>query len=184
MKTKKIKPKYFFLALITLLALSCSDGEDGAIGPVGPQGGQGIAGGDGTNGQDGNANVRSFTYDLSTVSGSFYDQSIPEFTQEVIDNDAILGYLKVPGSSGLHPIPNLLGIYIKTSIELEKYSMHFYNSNLSTRFSVVAGQLEELRVVIIASTNRSGEQKDILSRLKAEGVDINDYYAVMKHFNK
>ncbi|WP_024768804.1 hypothetical protein [Aquimarina macrocephali] len=188
MKTKKLKLKYFFLAFITLLALGCSDGEDGAVGPAGPQGGQGIAGDNGTNGQDGNANVRSFTYDLSTVSGSFYDQSIPELTQEVIDNDAILGYLKLNGSTRLYPIPNTnltpLGIDIRTFIELEKYSTDFYNRNLSTTFSVTAGQLDELRIVIIASTNRSGEQQDILSKLKVEGVDINDYYAVMKYFNK
>lgn len=188
MKTIQLKLKYFLLILITLFALGCSDGEDGAIGPVGPQGGQGIAGGDGTNGQDGNANVRSFTYDLSTVSGSFYDQSIPELTQEVIDNDAILGYLKLNGSPRLYPIPNTnltpLGIDIRAFIELEKYSMDFYNRNLSTTYSMVAGQLDQLRIIIIASTNRSGEQQDILSRLKAEGVDINDYYAVMKHFNK
>ncbi|WP_438422468.1 hypothetical protein [Aquimarina macrocephali] len=188
MKTKKLKLKYFLLILITLLALGCSDGEDGAVGPAGPQGGQGIAGDNGTNGQDGNANVRSFTYDLSTVSGSFYDQSIPELTQEVIDNDAILGYLKLNGSPRLYPIPNTnltpLGIDIRTFIELEKYSMDFYNRNLNTVFSVTAGQLDELRIVIIASTNRSGKQDDILSKLKEEGVDINDYYAVMKHFNK
>ncbi|WP_106792548.1 hypothetical protein [Aquimarina sp. Aq78] len=170
------------------MALGCSDGEDGAIGPVGPQGGQGIAGGDGTNGENGNANVRSFTYNLSTISDGFHDQSIPEFTQEVIDNDAILGYLKLNGSTRLYPIPNTnltpLRIDIRTFIELEKYSMDFYNRNLNTVFSVTAGQFDELRIVIIASTNRSGEQQDILSKLKAEGVDINDYYAVMKHFNK
>ncbi|PKV50001.1 hypothetical protein ATE84_2047 [Aquimarina sp. MAR_2010_214] len=183
MKTKKLK--HLFLAFITLLALGCSDGEDGAIGP---QGEQGVAGSNGTNGQDGNANVRSLTYDLSAVSGTFYDQSIPEFTQEVIDNDAILGYLKLNGSSRLYPIPNTnltpLGIDVRTFIELEKYSMDFYNRNASTTFSVTAGQLDELRIVIIASTNRSGEQQDILSKLKTEGVDINDYYAVMKYFNK
>jgi hypothetical protein len=187
MKTKNLKLKYFFLLLITLLAFACSDGEDGAIGPAGPQGEQGVAGINGTNGQDGNANVQSFTYDLSTVSGSFHDQSMPELTQEVIDNDAILGYLKLGGSTRLYPIPNNdlapLGIDIRTFIELEQYSMDFYNRNLNTTFSVTAGELHELRIVIIASTNKNSEQRDILSKLKEKGVDINDYYAVMKHFN-
>lgn len=186
MKTKKLKLKYFFLALITLLALGCSGGEDGAIGPAGPQGEQGVAGSNGTNGQDGNANVRSFTYDLSTVSGLGHYQSIPEFTQEVIDNDAILGYLKLNGSIRLYPMPNHnlfpLGIDVRTFILLEGYVMDFYNRNLNTEFSVTTGQLDQLRIVIIASTNKNGKQVDILSKLKAEGVDINDYYAVMKHF--
>jgi hypothetical protein len=187
MKTKKIKLKSFFLAFITLLALSCSDGEDGAIGPAGIQGEQGTTGSNGANGQDGNANVRSFTYDLSTVSGALHDQFVPEISQEVIDNDVVLGYLKPMVGSSIYPIPSIniaaLAMDVRVFIFFEQYSMDFYNRNANTTFNVTAGQLDQLRIVIIASTNRSSKQ-DILSKLKAEGVDISDYYPVMKHFNK
>ncbi|WP_025666021.1 hypothetical protein [Aquimarina megaterium] len=166
MKTKKSKLKSILLVFTILFTYSCCcNGEDGAIGPVGP--------------------LRSFTYDLSTVSGTFHDQSIPELSQVVLDNDAILGYLKFNGSTNLYPIPTTktpLGIDIRTFISLGNYSMNFFIQNETTTFSVTAGQLEELRIVIIASTNINGKQVDILPKLKAEGVDINDYYAVMKHF--
>ncbi|WP_108866962.1 collagen-like protein [Aquimarina aquimarini] len=189
MKTKRLKLQYFFLAIITLLTFSCSDGEDGAVGPTGPQGvnGQdGTNGQNGTDGQDGNANVQSFTYDLASVSDTFHDQNVPEISQEVIDNDVVLGYLKPAGTDRLYPIPNTnltpLNIDVRVFINLERYSMDFYNRNANTTFSIAAGELDELRVVIIESTNKSSGQ-NILSQLKLQGVDINDYYQVMKHYN-
>lgn len=184
MKHVILKFKYLFLAGLSILTFACSDGEDGAIGPAGPQGEQGTGG---ENGINGNANVQSFTYDLTAVSGSFYDQSIPEITQDVIDNDLVLGFLQLDGSTRLYPLPNTnltpLGIDVRTFVNFEVYSMDFYRRNESTVFPTVAGQLNQLKVLIIESTNRSSTQS-ILSDLKAKGVDTNNYNAIMKYFNK
>ncbi len=193
MKTRKVKLKYIFVALITIFTFCCSDGEDGAIGPAGPQGEQGIVGSNGTNGsdgQDGNANVRSFTYDLSIFSGLFHSQSVPELTQDVINNDVILGYLKATGSvNPLFPIPNnnifltSSNIDIRVFITPQSYEIDFYEVNSNSAFNVSEGELEELRLIIIEATNKSSKH-DIVSKLKSDGVDITNYKATMNYLSQ
>ncbi|WP_103071285.1 collagen-like protein [Aquimarina sediminis] len=149
MKTKKLKLQYFFLAVITLLTFSCSDGEDGAVGPAGPQGEQGTDGQDGTNGQDGtdgengNANVVSVLFEDQTISNGDNVFDIPELTQEIFDNGFVFGYVTVTGNDYWETLPISSGgdiILEIDKIEVGKATLRatFNQSNLRLRFVLVA----------------------------------------------
>ncbi|OBR39394.1 hypothetical protein A9200_17465 [Maribacter hydrothermalis] len=186
------------------------DGEDGeGIGIPGPQGEQGPAGENGTDGtngmdgtngtdgtngedgEDGNANVATYTYDLSSESGSTIVVTAPVLTQEVIDNDLILGYL-LKGGTTYTPIPAPIYAFglndnsdIAVEINLNRYWMYFYEVGTENFKSVSAGQLDELKLVVIESnstTSGKSSKENMVSRLKSAGVDTNDYYAVMDYF--
>ncbi|APQ16692.1 collagen-like protein [Maribacter hydrothermalis] len=186
------------------------DGEDGeGIGIPGPQGEQGPAGENGTDGtngmdgtngtdgtngedgEDGNANVATYTYDLSSESGSTIVVTAPVLTQEVIDNDLILGYL-LKRRHHYTPIPAPIYAFglndnsdIAVEINLNRYWMYFYEVGTENFKSVSAGQLDELKLVVIESnstTSGKSSKENMVSRLKSAGVDTNDYYAVMDYF--
>lgn len=172
------------IVLIALTFTSCS--KDGEIGPMGPAGQDGI---NGTDGQDGNANVRTFSYDLTNFSGDSHDQRIPELTQEVLDNDVILGYLK--SSRVYYPIPTttilLVGQEVDVNVEVipNFYGIEFHDSETTNNRILPKGTLSSLKIVIIkSSSNTAGKTAimGVLSKLKTEGIDINDYYAVMDYF--
>ena len=194
MKNVMNKTKYVVMALVFLIAYSCSkdgeDGTDGAIGPKGDQGEQGLAG---ENGEDGNANVNTYVYDLSSESGSSIPVDLPEFTQDVIDNDLIIGYLQNGAGSGTYyPIPAGVwpngtgGFYdIAVDIAVGKYWVHFYQVGTQTFMDVTSVELGKLKIIVAESTNtttgKSGKVS-IRESLKSAGVDINDYFAVMDYF--
>lgn len=156
-----------------------ADGEDGATGPKGE------------NGEDGNANVRAFTYDLTGSSGDKIDQRVSELTQEVLKNDVVLGYIK--RGSAYYPIPttNLrIGaasedLDIRIEMIPGVYTLEFFSSDDNRSYPINRGSLDSLKVVIIKSTSVAtgkSAQQNLRSRMKSEGVDINDYYAVMDYF--
>jgi len=194
MKSVMNKTKYVVMALMVLIAFSCSkDGEDGADGAIGPKGDQGEQGPAGENGEDGNANVNTYVFDLSSESGNSIPVNLPELTQGVIDNDLIIGYLQNgTGSSTYYPVPASVwpngtgGFYdIAVDIAVGKYWVHFYQVGTQTFMDVTSVELGKLKIVIAESTNtttgKSGKES-IRESLKSAGVDINDYYAVMDYF--
>ena len=172
MKNAIVNVKLFLMALGAVLVLSCSseDGEDGAMGAQGEQGiagldgtdgTDGVDGTDGTDGADGNANVTSFTFDISSVAGSFHDQAIPELTQSVIDNDVILGYVKretrwYPLPSVADNLPFSIAVYISPAF----YSLDFVDRVDGSAYTSTAGYLDTLKVVIIeaneSTTSKAG----------------------------
>lgn len=166
------------------------DGEaQGVPGPTGPAGSDGT---NGTDGADGNANVRTFIYDLTSFSGDEYSKIISEFTQEVLENDVVLSYIKK--SISYYPIPttNLnLGqaggdVDVQVKLNNGSFTMEFFNSDSNISQPLNSGTLQSLKVVIIKSTGTtSGKQttkENIQNQLKNAGVDINDYYSVMDYF--
>ncbi len=194
MKNVMNKTKYVVMALMVLIAFSCSkDGEDGSDGANGPKGDQGEQGPAGDNGEDGNANVNTYVYDLSSESGSSIPVDLPELTQDVIDNNLIIGYLQNGAGSGTYyPVPASVwpngtgGFYdIAVDIAVGKYWVHFYQVGTQTFMDVTSVELGKLKIVIAESTNtttdKSGKES-IRESLKSAGVDINDYYAVMDYF--
>ena len=194
MKNVMNKTKYVVMALMVLIAFSCSkDGEDGSDGAIGPKGDQGEQGPAGDNGEDGNANVNTYVYDLSSESGSSIPVDLPDLTQSVIDNDLIIGYLQNGAGSGTYyPVPASVwpngtgGFYdIAVDIAVGKYWVHFYQVGTQTFMDVTSVELGKLKIVIAESTNtttgKSGKES-IRESLKSARVDINDYYAVMDYF--
>jgi hypothetical protein len=194
MKNVMNKTKYVVMALMVLIAFSCSkDGEDGSDGAIGPKGEQGEQGPAGDNGEDGNANVNTYVYNLSSESGSSIPVDLPDLTQSVIDNDLIIGYLQNGAGSGTYyPVPASVwpngtgGFYdIAVDIAVGKYWVHFYQVGTQTFMDVSSVELGKLKIVIAESTNtttgKSGKES-IRESLKSAGVDINDYFAVMDFF--
>ncbi len=93
---------FYFTILATVFMFSCT--KEGKVGPQGP------AGINGTNGTDGNANVHSYTYNGASANWAlsapnyYCDLTVPEITQSIIDNGAVLVYLS-NGSGGWLALP-------------------------------------------------------------------------------
>lgn len=187
MKTLKktiSKTKYVLLAMLISFSFSCSpeDGKDGAVGPAGTNG---I---DGADGEDGNANVQTFVFDTSSMSGGEFYLSLPELTQDVLDNDVILGYNQA--SNGTYyqmPGAGMLSNYIaKPYLYSESYNIRFDNWD-GTLHSISAGDILLVKVIIIESssttTGKSTSKQQIYKELNQAGVDINDYYAVCDYYS-
>ncbi len=165
---------------------SCSpeDGEDGAMGEQGVPGQDGM---DGEAGEDGNANVRTLLFDISERSGLNFEIAVPEFTQAVINNDAILWY--VEESNITYPIPGAgpnAAYVIRVFATVGNTRLNFNNWD-GTSFMLPVGGLDELKIVIIESTSGSSTGKsskeDVFEELKNAGVDINNYEEVIAYYN-
>ncbi|KPM30705.1 Hypothetical protein I595_3202 [Croceitalea dokdonensis DOKDO 023] len=202
MKTTLLKLKYYLIGSIVILALSCSaedgmDGMDGAPGPQGEQGPPGQNGADGEDGQDGangtdgqdgedgqdgqdgadgNANVNSYIFDISNVSGTLYGQNIPELTQSVIDNDVVLGYVK--RNNNWYPLP-AIGFFLPFSIAADIspgfYIMNFVDPADGSSFSIPAGALDLLKVVVIESTSNTTGKNSYPDFSKMTYFEVMDY---------
>ncbi|MEP2278992.1 hypothetical protein [Maribacter sp.] len=172
-------------------------GETGATGPAGKDGTDGTNGTNGTDGtngedgEDGNANVATYTYDLSSESGATIPVTANALSQEVIDNDLILGYLS-KDSSAYTPIPAPIYAFalgdnsdIAVEISLNRYWMFFYEVGTENLKSVTAGQLDELKLIVVKSnstTSGKSNKENTLANLQSAGIDTNDYYSVMDYY--
>lgn len=185
MKTTLLKLKYFLIASIVILTMSCSaeDGEDGINGMDGApgiQGEQGLAGQDGADGQDGtdgqdgqdgvdgedgqdgqdgadgNANVNVYTFDISNVSGTTYGQNIPELTLSVIEDDVVLGYVKRNNNwFQLPAIGHFLPFSISADMTPGFYILDFVDLADGSNFTITAGDLDLLKVAVIESSSNT-----------------------------
>lgn len=173
MKTLK-KASYILLVALTSTAISCSP-EDGATGPQGPAG------------MDGNANVRNITFDASNFAGTFTDVFIPELTQDVLENDALLTYLN--DGTLWFPVPcpaEAYGFDLAVDVNYDIGLVSFdYSDATGTSVDIFAGELQSGRLIIIESSSSTtrGNQFDIAKELRDKGVDINNYYEVCDYFN-
>ncbi|MCF6367160.1 MAG: hypothetical protein L3J35_13295 [Bacteroidales bacterium] len=178
-------------------------------GPIGPIGTDGVDGVDGVDGTDGNANVQTYIYNnpvWGNGSGMYIDMS-SVLTNEIIQNNVILGYVKHTGVSYATLIPG----DVWTGLVHRNYTM-FVNGSPTTYSSVPEynimivsleldgtytpnadlKEMEWFKVVIIEPTNittTEGNGKSlspkqaIYNELENAGVDINDYYQVMDYYN-
>lgn len=169
-------------------------GEKGDTGATGPAGADGLDGTNGQNGVDGNANVRTLKFDISTQSGSYMYIESPELTSEVIENDLILGYLFV-NDGRFTAIPTSFntgsGTFINIITDLGGdssggyYTLQFRLGDGIGRYEARAGEFPELKIIIAKSssitTGKSGAQA-VRAKLKSNSIDINDYNAVASYF--
>ncbi|WP_452227989.1 MULTISPECIES: hypothetical protein [unclassified Lacinutrix] len=190
LKTTISKSKYFLLALLVAFSFSCDpeDGEDGAIGAIGPAGTNGT---NGTNGEDGNANVETYTFDISALTGATININTPQLTQDVLDNDGILVYIQ--RSSNYYPIPGTsFSDEIKTILIDSAVELTFYDRMTGASVSIPANRYTLLKMVIIESnsttagktsvTGETSTKQQAYNELKQAGVDITDYYAVCDYY--
>ncbi|MBN2756235.1 MAG: hypothetical protein JXR51_03585, partial [Bacteroidales bacterium] len=163
----------------------------------------GTNGTNGTNGVDGNANVQTYVYNSPAWgTASWMDIDMSDIlTDEILQNDVILGYVKNTGFNIVNPIPGVLA-------GSKNYKVNIFNSNagsLSFCYRIVSLELDGsetlnadllaadwVKVVIIESTNttsvdgngkkRLNSQQAIYDELDKAGVDINNYYQVMDYY--
>lgn len=113
-------------------------------------------------GETGNTTVQ--TYILNISDETEVDVSVgvplPELTQEVIDNDLIVGYIKFKGDSYMYGISrgtiiapgNPEPFSISVSMRPGHYDLLFRNAD-GNDFGINSGQLDLVKIVIIESTN-------------------------------
>ncbi len=192
MKTTK-KLLYAIVLMVTAAFASC----EGPEGPAGP------AGEDGVDGQDGNANVQTYIYNnpswMSSGSGMLIRMD-SILTDDVIENDAVLVYLKHTAVDFVSAIPGSVWV----GSEYRDYALFLADSSTSYSSSIIIVSMEMdgsltpndelapvewVKVVIIESTSTTVDgakslnpQQEILYNLDKAGVDVNDYYQVMNYF--
>ncbi len=100
--------QFSYLLISFLFIISACEGPEGPIGPPGPPGLDGL---------DGNANVFSINYAIIAddwvddgVPGDpeffrFIDLSVPEVTQDIVDNGLVLAYYRVDESERWNFLP-------------------------------------------------------------------------------
>lgn len=166
--------KFIIVALFTLALTSCSpeDGKDGTNGE------QGIPG------EDGNANVTSYLFKNIVLEEGMSDPfQIPAITRDILDNGAILAYIRGVGASEWYPLPYLFAD-IHINVDLIDEGILVINSTAQTN-------ILDIRIVVIKGNPGNGGKSNegqsssqaIFDTLKAAGVDINDYDAVVDYYN-
>ena len=161
-------------------------GEDGEQGPAGEDGTNGTNGIDGTNGtdgtngedgQDGNANVVSVTFEAKEIVIGQNIFEVPQITQDIFDSGVVLGYVTVSGNNFWETLPIVVGGNVVLDIDRiglgEVTLTSTFDQTLDFRFIIIASS---------SSTTGKSRSESVMERLKKDGVDINDYYAVMDYF--
>ncbi|MFX0558555.1 hypothetical protein ACOCEA_17265 [Maribacter sp. CXY002] len=187
------------LLLLMILFTSCTkEGAQGDIGPIGPtglNGANGVDGTDGTNGEDGvdgNANVTSMTFDVSAVSGTFYDLLSYPLTVDQVENNVVLVYIKA--GNDWYQLPNQriltgnlriidISTYMSGSGGQYLFGLEFHRNG--TPFALASGDLDTLKLVFIeetSSTSGKSTTNSISQELKDQGVDVSNYFQVMDYF--
>ena len=143
---KRLQKTFMYLIIAAAVAFTSCTPEDGVDGMDGAQGEQGIPGQDGQDGEDGNANVTSILLIDQTISDGNNVFTIPELTQDIVDNGFVYGYITVNGNNYWEDMPLSIGgdIIIEIDrIELEQITLKatFNQSGLNIRFVLVEGNI-------------------------------------------
>lgn len=164
--------------------------NDGNFDALDCQGADGQDGQDGQNGADGNANVEKFDFLITEFSGTQLTVNLG-LSPEEMNSYAFLYYIEYNnGFDDLwYPVPGPLGTNatysrIYTNENNAEVNVFFYNTSDDTSWDVPQGTYTLFRVVAIdfAILGNKGSQENILSELKAAGVDTSDYHAVAAYF--
>lgn len=172
------------MALMLIFGVAC-DGDDGATGPAGTTGANGT---DGTDGQDGNANVLTYTFDTSAENGQIWDITATQLTQDVLDNDAILAYLR--RGTSYYPTPGTsFGDEIKLIFLPDTAQFLFYDRMSGANLTPSVGTYDLFKMVIIESSsttagknNLTSPTQQVYNELANAGVDVNNYEDVMDYY--
>lgn len=166
------------------------NGTDGNDGTNGTNGTNGTDGTNGTNGEDGNANVLSLKYDITAASGTSYTLDA-NLSESIIDDGVVLAYVRVDQS--WYQVPNqrvltngfsLIDIASEFTSNGNSYSFNLSFIRDGAPITIAAGDLDELRLVLITPTLVSGKSssRSELDQLHEAGVDVSDYYQMMEYY--
>ena len=193
----KITMKFltYGLLLTALVITSCTkEGPQGPAGIAGANGTNGTNGNDGQDGQNGISNIITSdwfetAWTLPDDKG-FHDVAVPALTQDILNNSAIMVYMKGNffGEDVVHPLP----VFFRNGTTPTSYRFFAHEGNINISFSADApanSTFTTFKYIIIPTGNTAGKSSsggkgNVLAELKAKGVDINDYYAMMDYLGK
>lgn len=171
-------------------------GDQGIQGAVGPQGPAGEDGEDGEAGKDGNANVTMIKLlgeDVIWEEGTYLERPANIFSieneavnKDIIDHGVVLGYCYMEGL--WYQLPY---IWIEDASYAE-HVFHTYSLNTITLFAYSTNgvldpsAMSEYKFLLITdntiTTKGVSAENSILGKLKEAGVDVNNYYEVLKYY--
>ena len=165
-------------------------GATGPAGPAGPTGAAGTTGADGSAGadgadgsqgipgEDGNANVQTITFDISAITNTnTFDLTVPQLTQQVLDEDLVLVYLRDAGSdpaewvlaSGTGDITDHV---LKTTYTVGVITIDILDF-AGDPGGLFSGDYDVAKVIIIKAS---------VLLVGKNSLDYSDYYKVMEHY--
>jgi hypothetical protein len=194
------------VAFIGFVSCEGPEGPEGPAGPKGDKGDTGATGADGADGadgatgadgQNGNANVKTINLlstDITWTEGDYLGRVANTFTltndavnADIIDHGVVLGYCKL---AVWYQLPftwesndGSSREYVLHNYELNKITLIAYETN-----GVLSPDaITEYRFLLITDNTITGgkgasSDKDILSKLFKNGVDVSNYYEVMDYF--
>lgn len=173
---KNLKNTFIFLISIvaTVVFISCSR-EDGADGLNGKDGNNGL------DGKDGNVNVSTLLIEDTNIDANqFKDFRLEALTEDMLENGLVLAYVRFDHikQSTWFPLP-----HTTTNQSIKLYSLRLKNARIYAKLKV---ENMDLKFVIIASNTANASKnthENILSSLKQNGIDINDYSQVTNYYN-
>ena len=180
--------KFFSYAIFTILlglAINSCTGPDGA---------DGIDGADGVNGADGvdgNANVQTYVFTNPEYSGSSMPLYLSAITQEVLDNDVILSYIKLSSNQIYYAVPGATGENIFRVFEFVG-EVIIKVVDFDGNSDPTPPNLDKVILIIIKSSNTTtingngksvSPQQAVYNELEKAGIDINNYFAVCDYYN-
>ena len=166
-------------------------GAAGPAGPVGPAGPAGPVGPTGPKGETGNANVQSFSFtakatdwvnvDFAAVgTGATSTWGVSTFSNAAVTTEKEVRVYHKSNDNKREPLPIWNSIDMNRSVELVQHVSESGKVHIKYRFetNLFGGQVvykptSDLNFEIILIT------KTISQSLKNQGVDLNDYNAVM-----
>jgi len=140
---------------------------------------------DGQNGVDGNANVQEHKFNLE-LFGNYIQLNFD--LNDVVDDPNNYAYLYyIDHNSGLrysipgHLVNNSHYARVHTNFDNGNLTINFYDLN-DAEYEVPGGVYTSLVVVAIELSNTGKTSENIMSELKAAGVNTSDYNAVAEYF--
>ncbi len=190
----KIAVKFLTYGLLLTALTFTSCDKEGPQGPAGIAGTNGTNGNDGQDGQDGISNIiTSDWFETGWIlpdDQDFYDVTVPALTQDILNHSVIMVYMKFNffGEDVVQPLP----VFFRNSTNPVSYRFFAHEGNLNISFSADAPAndiITTFKYIIIPTSNTVGKSSssgkgNVLAELKAKGVDINDYYAMMDYLGK
>ncbi|PCE65735.1 hypothetical protein B7P33_00055 [Sediminicola luteus] len=183
--------------MVGLTGFTACEGDQGEMGPAGINGQDGRDGVDGQDGEDGNANVISIPWTDVTFGGfgiirrQWFEIDDTRITQEVLDNYAVLGFIKIIGEDIVYSLPvkfPISKLILNNYLTLNTYTLHIDDEG-SGPMEVPDPGVIKVRYVLIeatsmAPTGKSGHSEpSALQKMLDAGIDTTDYNAVAQYLN-
>lgn len=135
-----------------------------------------------------------YEYESQTFT-EFVDYLIPDMPRSRMDSSILLAYYNVIGSREdlWYPVPGIgqtylyiVGSFWYVSSTPNAYELRLFTANFDGTIHSGSKTFTKFRIFVVNASEvlpqgKSGKG-DLLDKLKEDGVDVNDYFAVMDYF--